>query len=61
MADIAIDLGASDILGLASNWIPQNTTASVSQEHAEMIKANGDFQKLSSVFNIETAINAVYK
>ena len=61
MADIAVDLGASDILSLGGSFIAQNTTASVSQEHAEMLKANGDFQKLSSVFNIETAINAVYK
>lgn len=61
MADIAIALEASDIFSLGGNFIPQSTTASVAQQHAEMVKANGDYQKFSSVFDVLTSVTANYK
>ena len=61
MADIAIALEASDIFSLGGNFIPQSTTASVAQQHAEMIKANGDYQKYSDVFDVMTSVTANYK
>ena len=60
MADIAINLEASDIFGLDGSFIPQSTTATVSQAHAEMIKADGDYQKFSSVFDVLTSVTGNY-
>ncbi len=61
MADIAINLEASDIFSLGGSFVAQSTTATVSQAHAEMIKANGDYQKFSSVFDVLTSVTGNYK
>lgn len=58
--DAVIALEAADTFALGSNWIPQNTTATISQEHTEMIKANGDTVKFSSVFNVLTSVTTTY-
>lgn len=51
MAIKAVSFTASDILGLASNFIPHNTRKNTTQQHVNMHKANGDIQKKSSPFN----------
>ena len=61
MADIAINLEASDIFGLGGSFVPQSTTATTTQQHAEMIKANGDYQKFSSVFDVLDSVTGNYK
>lgn len=63
MTDKNVALEASDVLDLTSldsKWIPQNKDAATTQDRAEMLKANGDYQKFSSVFNIMTAITVPY-
>lgn len=61
MADIAVNLEASDIFSLGGSFIAQSTTATVSQAHAEMLKANGDYQKFSAVFDVMTSVTGNYK
>ena len=61
MADVVISLGASDIFSLGAKFLAQTTSATVSQENSKMIKGNGDYQKISDVFNILTSVTATYK
>ena len=61
MADEAVALEASDVFGLGGLWIPQSSTLSTENEYAQMIKANGDFEKWSSTFNALTNITNPYK
>jgi hypothetical protein len=61
MADKVVSLEAADVLGLASNFIPQGTTITTEQEHADMIKANGDIQKKSTPFNQMDSFTAPYR
>lgn len=61
MTDAVVNILAVDHFDLGSNWIPQNSTVTNSQDHAEMVKANGDYQKFSSVFNVMTSYTVEYK
>lgn len=60
MTDKAVSMEASDILSLGSSFIPQNTAKATTQEFAPMLKANGDFQKNSAVFNVLDSITVPY-
>ena len=61
MTDAAVNLTAVDTFSLGGSFIPQNTTKTISQDHAEMIKANGDYEKYSDVFNVLNTYSASYK
>ena len=61
MADASVNLTAVDTFSLGGSFIPQNTTKTISQDHAEMVKANGDYQKYSSVFNVLNSYSTAYK
>ena len=51
MADKLVGLEASDLFNLGGNFIPQSSTDSNSVSFANMLKANGDFEKYSDPFN----------
>lgn len=61
MADKVVALEASDVLALASNFIPQNSNIRSDQSTAQMIKANGDIQKYASVFNEIDNVSISYR
>jgi len=61
MADKNVSLEASDIFSLGGNFIPQSTTKTRNVEYATMIKANGDWQVWSGIFNGIDNISATYK
>lgn len=61
MTDKAVNLTASDAFALGGSFIPQTASVTTSQEHANMIKADGDWQKWSSVFNLISEVTVDYK
>lgn len=61
MADEAVSLSASDVLGLGGNWIPQNSQISTDFSYAEMLKSNGDYQKWSDTFDEIATVNIPYR
>jgi hypothetical protein len=61
MSDQNVNFTASDTLSLAGNFLPQNTNTETAWSYAEMVKANGDFQKFSDTFNGIITVNLVYK
>lgn len=61
MADAAVNLEAADVLGLASNWLPQNSSIVTDQDYGPMTKADGDFARFSDVFNNRDAVTIPYR
>jgi len=55
MADVVVALEAADPLALAGSFIPQNSAITINQDHATMLKADGDIEKYSAVFNVMTS------
>jgi hypothetical protein len=54
------NIEASDVFGLGGNFIAQNASGSIDKLHAKMKKADGDYEKFSTVFNEQTNQSAVY-
>ena len=61
MTDKAVALEAGDLFNLGGFFIPQNSVLSTENSFAQMLKANGDFEKWSDLFNIITNVTTNYK
>lgn len=61
MSDAAVMLEASDIFALGGNFIPQNGSVVLSQEHGQMLKANGDFELWSDPYNKVKKATCTYR
>ena len=61
MTDAVVSMAAVDDFDLGGNFIAQSSTKTISQDHGEMLKANGDIQKYSFVFNVLTSYSTAYK
>ena len=60
MTDKTVALEAADVLDLGGNWIPQSSSVSTSQSNIKMVKANGDYQKFSSTYDVITEVTIPY-
>ena len=60
MTDKTVALEAADVLALGGNWIPQSSSVGTTQQNVKMVKANGDYQKFSSVFDVITEVTIPY-
>lgn len=61
MTDQAVNLTASDVLSLGSNFVPQSSTIANDKVYAEMVAANGDFVKWSDTFDGVATVTVPYK
>jgi len=61
MADKGVSLEATDVFSLGGFFIAQNSDTSGAQEYDPLIKADGDFNDFSDVFNNITTVTVNYK